>query len=95
MIILSKGCKPDNFESHKSLSSANIRGLPFNFADCESFFESSSPDIFALSETNVDDSIDSANFTVRGYLPLIRKDSTIHMHALAVYMKEGLLFAWD
>ena len=35
------------------------------------------------------------NFSVRGYLPLIRKDSSIHMHGLAVYVKEGLPFARD
>ena len=32
---------------------------------------------------------------MRGYLPLIRKDSITHMHGLAVYVKEGLPFAWD
>ena len=32
---------------------------------------------------------------MRGYLPLIRKDSSTHMHGLAVYVKEGLPFAWD
>ena len=32
---------------------------------------------------------------MRGYLPLIRKDSGTHIHGLAVYVKEGLLFAWD
>ena len=58
-------------------------------------FESNSPDILALCETNLDDSIDSGNFSVRGYLPLIRKDSITHMHGLAVYVKEGLPFAWD
>ena len=41
------------------------------------------------------DSIDSGNFSVRGYLPLIRKDSGTHMHGLAVYVKEGLPFAQD
>ena len=41
----------------------------------------------------MDDSIDSGNFSVYGYLPLIRKDSTTHMHGLAVYAKEGLPFA--
>ena len=35
------------------------------------------------------------NFSVRGYLPLIRKDSVTHMHGLAVYVKEGLPFARD
>ena len=97
MIILSKACKPDNFESHNSLklSFTNIRGLRSNFVDFESFLESNSPDILALCETNLDDSIDSGNFSVRGYIPLIRKDSSTHMHALAVYVKEGLPFAWD
>ena len=32
---------------------------------------------------------------MRGYLPLIRKDSGTHMHGLAVYIKEGLPFARD
>ena len=32
---------------------------------------------------------------VRGYFPLIRKDYSTHMHALAVYVKEGLPFARD
>ena len=97
MTILSKACKPDNFESHNSLklSFTNIRGFRSNFVDCESFLESNSPDILALCETNLDDSIDSGNFSVRGYLPLIRKDSSTHMHGLAVYVKEGLPFARD
>ena len=43
----------------------------------------------------MDDSIDSDNFSVTGYLPLIRKDSITHMHGLAVYVKEGLPFARD
>ena len=95
MVILSKACKPDNFELHNSLklSFMNIWGLCSNFVDCESFLESNSPDILALCETNLDDSIDSGNFSVRGYLPLIWKDSGTHMHGLAVYVKEGLLFA--
>ena len=63
--------------------------------NCEYFLESNSPDILALCETNLDDSIDSGNFSVRGYLPLIQKDSGTHMHGLAVYVKEGLPFAWD
>ena len=71
----------------------NIRGLRSNFIDCESFLKSNSPDILALCETNLDNSIDSGNFSVRGYLPLIRRDSSTHMHGLAVYMKEGLPFA--
>ena len=48
-----------------------------------------------LCETNLDDSIDSGNFSVTGYLLLIRKDSSSHMHGLAIYVKEGLSFARD
>ena len=43
----------------------------------------------------MDDSIDYGNFSVRDYLPLIRKDSSTHMHDLTVYVKEGLGFASD
>ena len=73
MAILSKTCNTDNFELHNSLklSFTNIRGLRSNFVDCESFLESNSPDILALCEINLNDSIDSGNFSVRGYIPLI------------------------
>ena len=70
MCILSEACKPDNFELHSSLkiSFTNVRGLHSNFGDCESFLESNSPDILALCEADLDDSIDSGNFSVRGYI---------------------------
>ena len=77
------------------LSFTNIRGLRWNYFDWESFLESNSPDILALCETNLDDSIDSGNFSVRGYLPLIWIDSSTRMHDLPVYVKEGLPFAQD
>ena len=82
MIILSKGCKPDNFELHNclKLSFTNIWVFYSNFVDCGSFLESNSPDILALCETDLDDSIDSGNFLVRGYLPLTQKDSTTPIH---------------
>ena len=70
----------------------NIRGLRSNFVDGESFLESNSPDIIAVCETNLDDSVDSGNSCVRGYLPLIWKDSTTHVHGLSIYVKEGLPF---
>ena len=97
MTILSKASKPDNFESYNSLkpSFTNIRGLRSNFVNCESFLESNSPDILPMCESNLDDSIDSGNFSVRGYLSFIRKDSNTRMHGLAVYLKEGLPFARD
>ena len=97
MVILSKGCNPNNFGPHNSLklSFTNIRGLCSNFVKCESFLESNSSDILALCETNLDDSVDSGNLSVRGYFLLIRKDSVTHMHGLVVYVKEGVPFAWD
>ena len=49
------------------------------------------PDI----ETHLDNSIDSSKFSVKGYFPLSRKDSTFHMHGIVVYVKEALLFARD
>ena len=96
-MAISKGSKPDNFEPHNSLklSFTNIQRLRSNFVECESFVESNFPDIFALCEANLDDSVDSGSFSVRNYLPLIRKDFITHMHGLAVYVKEGLPFARD
>ena len=97
MAISSKGRKPDNFESHNSLKLCftNIQDFHSNFAECQSFLESNSPDVLSLYEANLDDSVDSANFSVSGYLPLIRKDSVAHNHGLAVHAKEGLPFARD
>ena len=94
MAILPKAGKPDSFESHTSLTLnfTNVHGLRLNFVDGESFPESNSPDILALCKTNLDDSIDSGNFFVRGYLPLFQKDSGTHIHDLAVYVKKGLPF---
>ena len=86
MAILSKACKPDNFLIILRLIFTNIRGLRSNLLDCESFLESKSPDILALCETNLVDSIYSGNFSVRCYLPLIQKDSSTHMHRTSFYM---------
>ena len=93
MAILSKACDPGNFKSHNSLklSFTNIRGLRSNFVDCCSFLESNFPDFLALCEANLDDSIDSGKLSVKGYLPLIRKDSSIHMRGLVVDVKEDVM----
>ena len=77
------------------LSFTNILGLHSNFVDCKSFLESNSPDILALCETNLDDSVDSGNFSVRSCVPLIQKDSSTYMHGIAIYLKEELPFAQD
>ena len=92
LAILSKGCKPGNFELHNSLKLrfTNICNFHLNYVEYESLLESRSPDILALCEKNLDDSIDSGNLTGKVYLPLIQKNFI----AVAVYVKEGLPFAW-
>ena len=75
------------------LSFRIIWGLRSNFFVCKSFLESNFPDILALCETILDDSIDSGNFSLRGYLLLIQKHSSTHLHGLAVSVKEGVSFA--
>ena len=75
------------------LSFMNIWGFHWNFVDCKSFLESNSPDVLALCETNLDNSINSGGFSGKSYLPLTQKDSSTHMHSLAVYAKEELPFA--
>ena len=75
------------------LSFTNIRGLRSKFV--KSYLEPYDPDILVLCETNLDDWIYSGSLCVTGYLPPIRKDCTIHMHGLAVYVKEGLPFPRD
>ena len=96
MVVLSKVFKPDNFDSHDSLNLrfTNIQCFCLNFVGCESFLESNSTDIIALYETNLKDSIDSSNIMVRDYLSLIWKDTLLKC-SLVVYVKEGLVFAWD
>ena len=93
MTILSKGCKPDNFKSHNLvlwIFRAFFRVLlNVNLSLNQTLLT------LALCETNLDDSVYSGNISVRGYLPLIRKDSAIHIHGLEVYVKEGLPFALD
>ena len=95
MTILSKGCKPDNFEPHNSLklSFTNIQHLCSNFVECEYFLELNSPDILALCESNLDDLIDSGNFLVRRYLPLIQNNSIAHMMVLQFMWRKDFFFA--
>ena len=90
MAILSKVHKQENFKSQNSLklSFINVWGNHSNFVGCKFFLQSNSPDILALRETNLRDSIDFSNFSVRSYLPLIRKDSLTN--GLAVYVKDRL-----
>ena len=86
MAILSKACIPDNFKLSNSLklNFTNIWDLSLNFVGYKSFLESNSPDILTLCKTNLDDSIDSGNFSVRVYLPLVQKNSSTHMHCYSL-----------
>ena len=97
IVILSKRCKPDNFESRNSLkpSFTNIWGFHSNFVEFEHFLESNSPGILAICETNLDYSTNSGNFSVSGYFLLTWKNFYTHMDGLAVCVKEGLSFAQD
>ena len=72
MAILSKACKPDNFELRNSLklSFTNIRGLCSNFVACESFFESNSPDILALAQKDSGTHMHGLPVYVKEGLPL-------------------------
>ena len=98
MAILSKVGKPDNFESCNSLKLSFGRYSRPLFEFCwlwivpwiKLWWHSCS-----MWDKPGWLNFDSGNFFVRGYLPLIQKDSSTHMHGLAVYVKEGLPFAWD
>ena len=97
MAILSKGCKPDNFEPHNSLklSFTNIGDLCTNFVESDSILKSNSSEVLALCEVNLDDSVDSGDLSVKDYLPLFRKDSVTNMYGLAVYVKKAFPLAQD
>ena len=95
-ILSTQRRKPANAQKSPrpfNIAFTNIRGLRSNFTDVESFLHSSSPDILALCETNLNSSIPSSDFLVPGYLPLFRKDSECHMHGLGLYARESIPLA--
>ena len=73
----------------------NIQGLCSNFFACEPLLESYSLDNLNLGETNLEDPVGFSNFSVRGYLPIVQKDSLTHMLGLTDYAKEGLCFIYS
>ena len=88
---------PNIMSKHKAvknlpftLSFTNIRSLNSNFSSVEAFLSNSSPDFLALSETNLSSNMADSDFSIPGYLPIIRKDSNTHMHGLAVYARDTL-----
>ena len=96
MAILSKVYVLDNFKSQNSLklSFTNIRGFPSSFVGCESVLESNFPDIFALCETNVEDSINSINFSLRGYFPLTQTDYYSYTWSCSLCIKGNWFCTW-
>ena len=92
MAILSKERKPDNFESHNSLklSFTNIQGLCLNYVGCESFFRSTSPDILAVCETNLDYFTDFGSFSmVRASVSSINPKWFCYSYAWSYSLCEG------
>lgn len=74
-----------------NISYTNIRGFRTNYSHIQSFLANSSPDILAISETNLGPNINTkTDFLNSGYLPLVRKDSETHMHGLGVYLRDSL-----
>ena len=93
IVILSEWWKPDNFELHLKNLALRIFQAFVRILWNVNHSLNQTPDILALCETNLDDSIHSGNFSLRGYLAQIWNDSIIPMHGLAVYVREGLPFA--
>lgn len=89
--------KPAQEKSPKplNLSFSNICGIHTNFCSVELFLFKKSPDILALCESNLNSSISSSDFSFSGYLPLLRKDSNVHMHGLEFYVHEHHLLATE
>ena len=92
-VIKRPGHPPPSHTHHPkplNICYSNVRGLRSNFSSVESFLHVVSPDILALCETNLDDSISNCDFDFPGYLPLIRKDSVTFMHGLGVFVRDNL-----
>ena len=101
MAILSKDCKPNNFDSHYSpkLCFTDIRGPCWKFVECESFLPwiklSGHPSSIWDKRGWLNwfwqllcDGLSSFNLKAFYY-------ALLYMHRLAVYMKEGVPFAHD
>ena len=54
--------------------------------ECEPFLKSNSHDILILCETSLDDSIDSGNFSMTDYLPIVQNNSITHI-CIALQLK--------
>ena len=92
MAILSKTHKPDKWATNISKT---LLYQSWNFVGCKSFLKIKLSWHSCSVWNNFYDSVDSGNFSVRGYLPLTQKDFVTHIHSLAYYVKGELPFAQD
>ena len=67
----------------------NIQGVCSNFVECESLVKSNPPDILALCETNLDDSIDSGNFSVKVFFSSFNPKEFCYSYAWFCSLCEG------
>ena len=96
MVVLSEVCKPCNFESHNSLNLrfTNIQRLCLKFVGCKSFLEWNSL-IFLLYMRQTWKTWLIQAISLLGVICLLLERIHYSNHSFAVYMKEGLAFAWD
>ena len=80
--------KTPHRHSNVQICFSNIRGLRSNFDEVSHFLQGKSPDIFAVSETRLDSSVPSSEFTPDGYT-LHRVDKA-PSHGLALFAKTSL-----
>ena len=93
MVILSKACKPDNFESHNSLkfSFTNIRSSCSNFVDCKSFLESNSLGYLPLIGKDSSTQMHGLAVYMKKGLPFARDLSLENSAAYYLYFRFALL----
>ena len=73
---------------HLKFSFSNVRGLRSNYDEVSRFLQTKSPDLLALSETKLDSSVQSSEFTPDGYtFHRLDKSSS---HGLALFAKSTL-----
>ena len=94
MAKLSKARKPDNFESHK-LALPIFEVFVRISLDVNLSFNIALLTFLLYVKTDLDDSIDYGNFSLRDYLLLIRKDSVTYIHGLTVCVKDVLSLSRD
>ena len=83
-----RGHVDSNHSSSLKLCFSNIRGLRSNFDEVSHFLHVRSPDLLALSETKLDSSVSSSEFTPDGYT--FHRMDKAPSHGLALFAKTSL-----